>query len=349
MGPGVFGDWIDPWPQPAHGAPVLAVCALVALATWKRVPELRQLHGILFVSFFVFVLAVSRIVGFPAPYLLLPGWAIGIGILIVTVAAALIAWTRSWSTAKVVRGTWIAGVSALLAGTVRLAMAAPQARPPEPAKTVQLAQLAPQVAEGLRLRRGAATGESGRYFIKASSALPYDGQHFGLMNELERRGFSVIMQPPFGWNIGKHRIGDETDATARLYLVTGGFVEDVRRSPGATLLAYVDSRTPEARADYELLKGVVVSDLRRLGQRAVADRIDWDLHAPEQVPGLDEFSRIALAKWWKSVFRPRSMSSRSVRLDRRVSSRPNSAATMDDPDCPTRSASPSRLAFACSS
>jgi hypothetical protein len=208
----------------------------------------------------------------------------------------LVACARRWQAPKVVRGTWIAGVSALLAGAIRLAVAAPEAKPADSAITAQLAQLAPQVAEGLRLRRGAATGESGRYFIKSSDALPYGGQQFGLLNELERRGFSVIMQPPFGWNIGKHHVGNERDATARVHLTTGGFIEDLRRSPEATLVAYADPRTPAARADYELLKGIVVSDLRRRGHPAVADRIDWDLGAAGRVEGLDEFSRIALAR-----------------------------------------------------
>ncbi len=294
--PGVFREWIDPWPQATHGAPVLAVWALVALATWKRVPELRRLHVLLLVSFLVFVVAVSRILGFPMPYLLFPGWAIGMGILVVTMAAVLVACTRTWQAPRVARGTSLVALAVLLGCMARLAVTAPEAIPPDPARAAQLALLAPKVAEGLRLRRGAATGESGRYFIKSSSAMPYDGQVFGLLNELERSGFSVIMQPPFGWNIGKHRIGDEKEATATLYLVTGGFVDDVGRSPEATLLAYVDSRTPEARADYELVRSVVVSDLRRLGHAAVADRIDWDLGAAEQVRGLDEFSRIALGK-----------------------------------------------------
>jgi hypothetical protein len=293
--PGVFREWIDPWPQATHGAPVLAVWALVALATWKRVPELRKLHGLLFASFLVNVVAVSRILGFPMPYLLFPGWAIGMGITVVTGAAVSIACARKWQAPKLVRGTLIAALSVLFGCIVRLAVTVPEARPPDPASAAQLAQLAPQVAEGLRLRRGAATGESGRYFLKSSEVLPH-GQIFGLLNELERRGFSAIMQPPFGWNIGKHRIGNEADATARLHLATGGFAEDMRRSSEATLLAYVDPRTPAERADYEVLKGIVVSDLRRLGRAAVADRIDWDLGAAEWIPELDAFSRVAIRK-----------------------------------------------------
>lgn len=242
---------------------------------------LRALNRLLLPAPFVGIVTISRMTGPAARYLLYWAWIIGITMLIATLAN-VIAWVEKrrrcapWNEAAF-------GLPLVLLMSVRLALEADHAGSSDPVTSKQLAVLAAATSAALEDEEGAATGRDGRYHVAFSEALWGTGQGVSLVNELERRGFSVGTNPFWQGPMGRHRVMAPSDATAIVFLATGGWVGEPTRSPGAVPVAYVDPHGPREREEFRRLRARLVDELEDRGRQDLVLQLDKDYQVAERL------------------------------------------------------------------
>lgn len=270
-----------PGPTRARGLLTAVVWLVtVGLAARMRHGGLLTLHGVVAAGVGVAVLTISRIYGVPWSYLMLWAFAVGalmalaIGATLVTAVLPRVRPLRGDTGPAAVR---LVGLVAVALVSVRLLVLAPDAAADTPEQTQQLGRLVPDVVAALDAGAGAATGDRGRYFVHWDDALHGGAAGIGLVNELVRRGFDVGVGARDGVKIGWHRVWDPPEATARIVLASGGWVERWAEEPGAVQIAYDDPRRAAERAEFEEARAAAAAGLERLGRGDLVDRLDTDL------------------------------------------------------------------------
>jgi hypothetical protein len=259
---------------------VAAWVACLGAALVLRHRRLLALHAVVAGAALVAVVAVSRIIGAPWPYLML--WAFGVGALmllsiVATVAVvALRRWPGLRDPAVMRLGGW-AGLALVGALSVRLLVLAPDANTETPEQTHQLGRLLPATVAALEEGIGAASGHDGRYNIYWDDATNGGSEGFGLVNELVRRGFDVGVSARDGVKMGPHRVRADEEATARVVLASGGWIDRWADEPGAVRVAFDDPRTGDERAEFEAARLAAIDALRASGRAELVEQLDTDL------------------------------------------------------------------------
>lgn len=138
--------------------------------------------------------------------------------------------------------------------------------PPDMRYSRTVGALAPPVAEAL--------DPSATYLMTWVDPDALGGNGFGLLLELERRGFRVGAGPARSAPVEPHRVLAPGEADAVVTVVSGDAkIAQARTLPGARELAYDDHRTEAERAEYLTLQAEVMAELRTQGLTDVADRI----------------------------------------------------------------------------
>jgi hypothetical protein len=258
-----------------RGAIVLALWAWAAVAAVRaRHHTLMRLHLVAAVGLVLVLLATSRIYGVVWYYLLLSTWTVTA---VMTLAAV---WT-----AVVVLGTRFrrdrgermarAGVACLLAIAVmfsaRSTWVAPNARHSDATVVSELNAVVPATVSAL--------DHNARYLIAWDDAAFFGSPGYGLLNELDRRGFRVGSFDGIRVIVTPHRVLQESEATARIQLATGQWVDAWRRVSGATEVAFVDPRNPTQTARFAQLRSEVIDHLRSNGLDDLAGLVDLNLFA----------------------------------------------------------------------
>ena len=96
---------------------------------------------------------------------------------------------------------------------------------------------------------------------------------FGLVLELERRGFTLGVDPASSAAALPHRVMPEPTASSMLYIVFGHEIERFR-SAGWPEIAHADVRTPTQRARFDELERRLRVRLTEIGHPEYADNID---------------------------------------------------------------------------
>ena len=264
-----------------RGELFLALWALAALAAVKlRIRSLILLHVAVAVGLVLLVFDVSRIFGTVWYYLLLPVWVVAalMGVALVWTAAALLG--------RVVPLKWRdvldrCGTAALVVVIVlfcgRLAWAAPSIPHSDALISDELRGVIPGTLEALDHGLGGATGHAGRYLVSWDDAAYINSPGYGLLNELERRGFDVGAADAFSVIVTPHRVITEDQATARVELATGVWIDRFRALPGATQVAYFDPRTPVQQARFSQLHTELIALLHARGFDDLIRRVDDNL------------------------------------------------------------------------
>ena len=119
------------------------------------------------------------------------------------------------------------------------------------------------------ISQGIAPGiqRDGRHLVTWTDATHGGTQGMGPLNELERRGLRVGAPQAFGRLATEQRVMDPAEATARIHLATGAWVQYVGRQPGAILLSYSEPRTPAMQKESEGLRTALAIELLRLGRK----------------------------------------------------------------------------------
>ena len=290
----------------AVGLVVLALWVVSVVLAWRlRHRALLALHAVVAASLVLATASISRIFGKVWYYLTLWLWGTTV-LLVVATLATLVVWWRqrpvpSGSQAR--RRSPIGAVLVALLGVasvVAFTIDASRAEVPEAHLSDTLAALVPMTVEALDAGVGGARGTAGRYTVTYADSYHFGSQSYGLVSELERRGFDVGMPNTWRVPVTPHRVVLESEATVQLRLVTGRYIDEVAALPGAVQAAYVDPRSPADIARGEQLAQQVRTSLIAAGVEALVPMIDDNLFGlqldprvpPEVQEMVDELLRL---------------------------------------------------------
>lgn len=174
------------------------------------------------------------------------------------------------------RGLVVLLAVALVALSARMLSEASEATTDARDQTTQLARLVGPTLESLEQGTGNATGQQGRYYVYWDDALTGGSLGLGLVNELVRHGYDVGVDQRDAVQV-PGRVRSPDDATARVVLASGGWVEHWAGEPGAKRVAYDDPRTTAERSEFEDVRERAIAGLESLGRHDLVERLDTDL------------------------------------------------------------------------
>ena len=252
------------------------VCA--ALATRSRDRPLLMFHAVTAVVVGSAIVAASRII--PPVWYWVVMWMWGVAIIVLIA----IAWTLAtvargfaddsavWRLRSIERVAVLAGLTVVTLVFIAETVIGP--RVDEHVSSQRLGRLlGPTVAA---LQEG--TRPDGRYRVTWSDPATFGIQGWGLINELERRGFDVGAAAWASPQVRPHRVVED-DATAVLELAGGVHVDLLRGRPGAIELAYDDPRSAAERAAYTQVRAELMAALESADQRHLIPLVDENIAA----------------------------------------------------------------------
>lgn len=265
---------------------VLLWVGSVGLAVRMRHRPLVALHAVIAWSAVLGAFSMGRIFGKVWFYLTLWAW-----------------WTTALMVVSLLWTAWVWGcrrfpgrvsrrVPALAIGLVglgswvALTIGAVGAEAPEQHLSDTLRSIVGPTVDGLEARVGVSTGQEGRYLVTWSDARNFGSQGYGLVSELERRGYDVGVLDPWRVPVTPQRVVSAGEATAELRLVTGRFVDETRVLPGAVELVAVDPRSEAEVEEFDALAASVVADLRAAGLDDLVPLLDTNLFGLQIAPGV---------------------------------------------------------------
>jgi hypothetical protein len=261
-------------------AVLLAWAAAVVVALRLRHRRLLALHAVVGLGLVLAVLSISRIFGVLWWYLML--WAWGITLLLVlavawTVAAALARSEAAGSTLRRVTTPVLVAVTALT--SLVFGVNALDAEPPAPRLSEGLGRLLPGTLRALDEGVAGAKGRGGTYVVSWNDAVQIGSQAYGLVSELERRGYRAGMTRGLRVPLTRYRTFEPSDATVEVHFATGRYIDDFRTKPGVVEVAAVDPRSPAERREFARLLPKTADELRAEGLDDVAEQLEGNLFA----------------------------------------------------------------------
>ena len=261
---------------------VVVWAATVVLAT--RLPDSRPfgLHLVVGLALVVAVLSAARIFGKVWYYLTLWAWAIAL----LAVLAAV--WTIVQSAERRRRPLPVIGVTVAIVAVATGLFVRDAARVdvPEPHLSEVLGDVVGPTAQALADGVGAADGRGGRYAVVWADAYYFGSQGYGMINELERRGFDAGAYPTYRVPVTQQRIIPPGAATAEVVLATGVNVAVWRATPGVVEVADVEPRDAGELAEFERLRTEAIDALNGADLPDVAALVDTNLFLASTDPRL---------------------------------------------------------------
>jgi hypothetical protein len=121
-------------------------------------------------------------------------------------------------------------------------------------------------------------GRDGLYLVTLRDPVDIGAMGYGLVNELDRRGFDIGVLDIYGPGATRYRVIDPADATGVVHLAIGPDDIDVwRAKPGVREVARTDPRTPRQRAEYQRLRTQVIDELGAAGLGDLVPTVDDNL------------------------------------------------------------------------
>jgi hypothetical protein len=283
------------FPSAWRGLALLVVWAGSAIVAVTRVRrrDLTALHVVAGTALVLGAFSISRIFGLTWYYLMLWMWTVAVLMAIATVWTVVSRWETTRGRPRRFDPRAPAGVLAVLAllVTLRTSVDATTAEVSDTELSLVLDDLVDPTIDAIEAGEGAATGEAGTYLVAWSDALHIGSQAYGLMSELERAGFDAGLLPVFQVPATEHRVVDPGDATARVELVTGRYIEEWRRRDGAVEVAHVDPRTVDDIDRLDELRSQVEAALRAEGLDDLVDDLDSNLFGVGVNPSVPDVTR----------------------------------------------------------
>ena len=282
------------------GSVFLVVWLAAAAAAWRRrLAPLVWLHAVIAVALVVGVVSISRIFGILWYYLVLWAWGLDV-LMVVAVVWTLVEVARGSVPSSTLQPVLKAGGVALVALTVAMsalfAVEAADTQVPTPRLSETLGALVSPTARALDEHVGVSDGRAGRYLVTFGDTAFLGSQAFGLMNELERRGFQVGAIAGYAGPVTPHRVLPTQDATAVIHLSVGTDIASWQGKGNARQVAYFDPRSPSERLEYQQLHARIVSELRAERLSELIPGVDGDLFATTLDPRLSTPVRQQLAR-----------------------------------------------------
>ncbi len=265
----------------------LAIWIAAAVTAYRmRYRLLIHLHAVIGVSFLLAVVAMARIFGKVWYYLTFWAWGI------VALATFAVVWTVV-ARLRQVAPEWlprtdrmfVVGSSTLLGlSTLAFSYSAAHLKPPENHLSRPLGAVVGPTATALTDGTGAADGKAGTYIVTWSDVAYFGSQAYGLVNELDRRGFHVGMSDYQHVPITQQRVIDPATATAEIHLATGAFVDEWKKRADAVEVAFFDPRSASQHARYDSLRTEVIAALMHLHADDLVPTVDTNLFGVETDP-----------------------------------------------------------------
>ena len=264
------------------GVLFLGVWVASAVAAWRlRHRALLRLDVVLGVALVLALVSMSRIFGLVWYYLVLWAWGItALMILAVVWTAAVLVARRldRASAAKAGRIGTVGLAAVLVLVTAAFTYNAVSVDVPAPRLSHTLGVLTRKTAAALDSRSAPGGGRDGRYLVTLRDPVDIGAMGYGLVNELERRGFDVGVIEGYGPGATRYRVLPSGDATGIVHLAIGP--EDIatwQAKPGVRQVAFIDPRTPRQRAEYDRLHGEVIDGLNAAKLFDLVPAIDENL------------------------------------------------------------------------
>lgn len=240
----VEADRTLPAPEGPGLALLVAWVASAVAAARLRHRTLGRLHVVVGAALVLGLISMSRILGPPWPYLTL--WAYGTAVL------ALLA----------------------VVATVGALAATAAAEDPDQALSDQVGAVAGPTVEALE--EGVVPGgDDGTYLVTWADPVNLGGQGFGLMLELERRGYDARATDGFARAVRDHRVASPDEADAVIHVAYGkAAIDDARAHPGAEQIAYDDPRTDDERTRYRQVRAELIDMLEANGLDDLVPAVD---------------------------------------------------------------------------
>jgi hypothetical protein len=276
----------------------------VAAALRLRRRSLLHLHAVVAAGLLLAAVSISRIFGSLWWYLMLWAWGV----------ALVLALAVGWTVAEVVRSrrgaedadaAEVAGAlprSVLVLGGLTLvvsalfAVNAVDAEPPAPRLSEGLAALVPGTVEALEDGVGGATGRDGTYVVSWNDTVHIGSQAYGLVSELERRGFRAGMTTGLRVPLTRYRTFEPKDATVEIHFASGRHIAEFAAKPGVVQVATADVRTPAEREEFDRLRASLFDELVDQGLDDIADELDDNLFAASIDSRLERATRQRVAR-----------------------------------------------------
>ena len=268
---------------------VLLLAWAVAAVWSRRLADRRivRLHAVVAVTTAVAFFSTGRIFGKVWYYLTLWSWSVALLAFAATVWTA-IAWyeQREGESRRAVPVVRLS-VAALALAAVVFVYDAATVEPPEERLSRVLDAVVEPTAQALRDGVGSADGSDGTYAIHWEDAYYFGSQGYGLISELERRGFDARAYDTYRVPVTPHRIARVDEVTADVVLVTGINVAKWRAMDGMVEVAFFEPRSAEELQEFDRLRADSIEQLAALGLDDVVELVDSNLFAArldERVP-----------------------------------------------------------------
>jgi hypothetical protein len=274
----VVGGWMtgprQPTETPFWPGFLLMVAAFVAafvLNVRRRREPLVAFQGVISAAALIGIVSIARVFGDFYDYVIRWTWMI-------TAAAAAAILTTMWRELSSVRIRSIeprvaravfAGAGAIAVLIAAAAMTVNDATAEIPARRDSrlVGGVSPAVADGL--------DDAERYLVRWHDPMSLGGVGYGVLLELERRGYTVGVDPWGSAAALPHRVMPEETASAVLWVVTGAKpIADFQARPDAVELGWFDQRTPEEQQRSAQLRARLEARLAEVGRPELIATID---------------------------------------------------------------------------
>ena len=269
------------------GVLVLAAWLGAVAVAWRlRHRLLVRLHAVIGWALVLGVVSMSRIFGKVWYYLTLWAWTTTTLLVVSVVWTAAVAARRWWpERSATVRRTIVAvGLVATVGSWGALTVEAFDARVPEQHLSDTLRELTEPTAAALADGLGEAVGRDGTYVVTWNDARYFGSQGYGLVDELERRGFDVGVPSTWRVPVTPQRVVTDGRADAEVRLATGFYIDEVAALPGAALVIEYDPRDADELVEYAELETRVVAGLRDAGLDELVPLVETNLFGVQVDP-----------------------------------------------------------------
>lgn len=278
----------------------------VAIAWRHRHRRLLALDAVVAVALVVSAFSISRIFGKLWYYLTLWAWAAMLLAVVSIVWAAAVEVAARRQRPLDPRVMWPAATIGAVA-TVASVGAAFVLEVPEAQMSDGLRGVVPETVAAIDRGDGLLTGAEGRYLVFWQDAAFIGAQGYGLVNELDRRGYAVGVRDTWRVPVTHHRVFPDGTYDAELHLVTGKFIDDWRARPDHQEIVAFDPRTPQEQARFVELRNRVEQRLAEIGRSELLTVVDCNLFGasldqalPQDV--IDDLSEMLLLSVEVAVF-----------------------------------------------
>lgn len=252
---------------------------------------LLRLHAVVAVALVLGLTSAARILGFVWFYLALWAWTITMLTLVATAWTVVLVAGRSLarpaSRGLVVRCGAGALAGVLVVWTAMFTVDAADAEPTQANYSRMVGEFTEAFTTSVDEGSVAGGGADGRYLLTWTDGVNLGSTGYGLVTELERRGYDSGVIAAHGPGARPHRVLPSEEATAEVHISLGPDIEVWRDRPDYDEVVYVDLRTDEEVAEYERARVEAIEHLEALGRDELVEMVDdapFQLYFDDSLP-----------------------------------------------------------------